>query len=67
MIQPKHYNYHNRSGLAQRERTTINHFRQEKPLEGVFFTDFIRDVLEKRSRRKSEHYAAVYDADNKAH
>ena len=40
----------------------INHFRQEKPLEGILFTDFIRDVLEKRSRRKSEHYAAVYDA-----
>lgn len=31
-------------------------------MEGVFFTDFIREVLEKRSRRKSEHYAAVYDA-----
>ena len=40
----------------------INHFRSEKPLEGILFTDFIRDVLEKRSRRKSEHYAAVYDA-----
>ena len=40
----------------------INHFRQSKPLEGIFFTDFIREVLEKRSRRKSEHYAAVYDA-----
>ena len=40
----------------------INHFRQEKPLEGIFFTDFIREVLEKRSRRKSEHYASVYDA-----
>ena len=40
----------------------INHFRQEKPLEGIFFTTFTREVLEKRSRRKSEHYAAVYDA-----
>ncbi|QIU97536.1 phage integrase SAM-like domain-containing protein [Bacteroides faecium] len=40
----------------------MNHFRSEKPLEGIYFTDFIRDVLEKRSRRKSEHYAAVYDA-----
>lgn len=40
----------------------INHFRQSKPLEGIFFIDFIREVLEKRSRRKSEHYAAVYDA-----
>lgn len=40
----------------------INHFRQERPLEGIFFVDFIREVLEKRSRRKSEHYAAVYDA-----
>nr|DAY10902.1 MAG TPA: Integrase [Caudoviricetes sp.] len=40
----------------------INHFRQSKPIEGVYFTDFIREVLEKRSRRKSEHYAAVYDA-----
>lgn len=40
----------------------INHFRQSKPLEGIFFTDFIRSTLEKRSRRKSEHYAAVYDA-----
>ncbi|RHR72477.1 recombinase, partial [Bacteroides sp. AF16-49] len=40
----------------------INHFRQEKPLEGIYFTDFIREVLEKRSRRKSKDYAAVYDA-----
>ena len=40
----------------------INHFRQSKPLEGIFFTDFTREVLEKRNRRKSEHYAAVYDA-----
>lgn len=40
----------------------INHFRQSKPIEGIYFTDFIREVLEKRSRRKSEHYAAVYDA-----
>lgn len=43
-------------------RDYINHFRQSKPIEGIYFTDFIRDVLEKRSRRKSEHYAAVYDA-----
>lgn len=40
----------------------INHFREEKPLEGIYFTSFIREVLEKKSRRKSEHYAAVYDA-----
>lgn len=40
----------------------MNHFRQEKPLEGIYFTDFIREVLERRSRRRSEHYAAVYDA-----
>ena len=33
-----------------------------KPIEGVYFTAFAREVLEKRSRRKSEHYAAVYDA-----
>ena len=31
-------------------------------MEGIFFTDFIQEVLEKRSRRKSEHYATVYDA-----
>ena len=60
MIRPKHYNYHNRSRPARKDY--IKHFRQEKALEGIFFTDFIRDVLEKRSRRKSEHYAAVYDA-----
>lgn len=30
-------------------------------MEGIYFTDFIREVLEKRSRRKSEGYAAVYD------
>ena len=40
----------------------MNHFRQSKPLEGIHFTDFCRESLEKRSRRKSEHYAAVYDA-----
>lgn len=40
----------------------INHFRQSKPLEGIYFTSFIKEVLEKRSRRKSEHYATVYDA-----
>ncbi|WP_234180373.1 phage integrase SAM-like domain-containing protein [Bacteroides pyogenes] len=40
----------------------MNHFRQSKPLEGVYFADFIREVLAKRTRRKSEHYAAVYDA-----
>lgn len=39
-----------------------NRFRQSKPLEGIYFTDFVREVLEKRSRRRSEHYAAVYDA-----
>ncbi|WP_294613146.1 site-specific integrase [uncultured Bacteroides sp.] len=31
-------------------------------MEGEYFTTFAREVLEKRSRRKSEHYAAVYDA-----
>lgn len=31
-------------------------------MEGIYFIGFIREVLEKRSRRKSEHYAAVYDA-----
>ena len=39
-----------------------NRFRQSKPLEGIYFTDFVREVLEKRSRRRSEYYAAVYDA-----
>lgn len=47
---------------VQVRKDYINHFRQEKPLEGIYFTDFIRETLEKRSRRKSEHYAAVYDA-----
>ena len=47
---------------VQVRKDYINHFRQEKPLEGVFFTDFCREMLEKRSRRKSEHYAAVYEA-----
>lgn len=47
---------------VQTRKDYINHFRKDKPLEGVFFIDFIRDILEKRSRRKSEHYAAVYDA-----
>ena len=40
----------------------INHFRQSKPLEGIHFTSFAQEMLEKRSRRKSAHYAAVYDA-----
>ncbi|MDD3040916.1 phage integrase SAM-like domain-containing protein [Bacteroides sp.] len=40
----------------------MNHFRQSKPLEGIYFTTFAREILEKKSRRKSEHYAAVYDA-----
>lgn len=46
----------------QARKDYINHFRQSKPIEGVYFTAFAREVLEKRSRRKSEHYAAVYDA-----
>lgn len=46
----------------QARKDYINHFRQAKPIEGVYFTIFVREVLEKRSRRKSEHYAAVYDA-----
>ena len=33
-----------------------------KPLEGILFTDFLRETLEKRSRRKSANYAAIYDA-----
>ena len=41
-----------------------------KPLEGILFTDFqkrvgedeIRETLEKRFRRKSANYAAIYDA-----
>ena len=28
----------------------------------MYFTTFAREALEKRNRRKSEHYAAVYDA-----
>ncbi|WP_270833544.1 site-specific integrase [Bacteroides cellulosilyticus] len=31
-------------------------------MEGVYFTVFAKEVLEKRSRRKSANYAAVYDA-----
>ena len=33
-----------------------------KPLEGILFTDFLRETLEKRFRRKSANYAAIYDA-----
>lgn len=31
-------------------------------MEGVYFTDFIREILERRSRRRSDRYVAVYDA-----
>lgn len=48
--------------LRQARKDYINHFRQSKPLEGIYFTTFAREILEKRSRRKSVHYAAVYDA-----
>lgn len=47
---------------AKPRKDYINHFRQSKPLEGIYFTDFVNETLEKRSRRKSENYAAVYDA-----
>lgn len=47
---------------VQVRKDYINHFRQEKPLEGICFTGFMREVLEKRSRRKSANYAVVYDA-----
>jgi len=40
----------------------INHFKQNKPLEGVFFSSFIHDYLTRKSRRKSSNYAAVYTA-----
>jgi integrase len=46
----------------QARKDYINHFRQSKPLEGVYFADFIREVVEKKSRRKSAQYPAVYDA-----
>lgn len=49
-----------RSGKPRRDY--INHFRQDRPLEGVYFTDFARDMLERRGKRRSGHYAAVYDA-----
>lgn len=48
--------------LRQARKDYINHFRQSKPLEGIYFTTFAREILEKRSRRKSVYYAAVYDA-----
>ncbi|MCE9240151.1 site-specific integrase [Bacteroides thetaiotaomicron] len=47
---------------AKPRKDYVNHFRQSKPLEGIYFTTFAKEILEKRSRRKSEHYAAVYDA-----
>lgn len=31
-------------------------------MEGIFFADFIGEVVEKKSRRKSAHYSACYDA-----
>lgn len=46
----------------QVKKDYVNHFKQNKPLEGIFFSDFIRDVVERKSRRKSVHYPAVYDA-----
>lgn len=48
--------------ICHARKDYINHFRQAKPLEGIYFADYIKDTLERRSRRKSEHYAAVYDA-----
>lgn len=47
---------------VQVRKDYINHFRQAKPIEGIYFTGFMREVLEKRSRRKSANYAVVYDA-----
>jgi len=40
----------------------INHFKQNKPLEGILFSSFVHDYLTRRSRRKSNNYAAVYTA-----
>lgn len=40
----------------------VNHFKQNAPIKGEYFTDFIRLFLKKRSRRKSTNYAACYDA-----
>lgn len=40
----------------------LRHVHRDRPLEGVYFTDFARDMLERRGKRRSGHYAAVYDA-----
>lgn len=52
----------NHPSTCQARKDYINHFRQSKPLEGVHFTDFMRETLERRRRRKSVNYVAVYDA-----
>ena len=40
----------------------INHFRQSKPLEGIYLSDFIRETVERKSRRKPSNSLAVYSA-----
>lgn len=42
---------------VQARKDCINHFRQEKPLEGGIFIDFIREVLEICIKHKSAHYS----------
>ena len=47
---------------AKPRKDYINHFRQSKPLEGIYLSDFIRETVEKKSRRKPSNSLAVYSA-----
>ena len=61
MIQPKHYSCPNLSRPAQRKRTTLITSVNRSRLK-VYSSPTSSGSTRKRSRRKSEHYAAVYDA-----
>lgn len=45
-----------------KKKNYINYSKQFKPIEDVYFADFFQEIIEKRSKRRSEKYPAVYDA-----
>lgn len=46
----------------QARKNYINNFRSCKPIEGIYFADFMLDVVAKRARRRSGEYHQIYNA-----
>ena len=50
----------NKQDSIKRKNDYINHFKTDKPKEGVFFSEFIEDYVNKKSKRKAESFVNQY-------